>query len=252
MAVGRLLPTGTRGPSLRGSLVVYPWRGRLIARAWPKKRGRKLHPKVREQVEWFKEAVQLAKYADPESQRRAIEWSKGTGLYPRDLIVHAMAGNLLEFADEDGNVYKKLKFATETAVFQGARVVRTTTITIPANVTFVINWELPIIQTVSIWSPANPDRLTVPEGVSIISIEAGVQSHVTKGGLWVLNIKDKVGTVYSGNGAEFNGFRNIFASTGPIPVSPGDFFIVDTFSVGTRQLTAGPGVFFSMTLLEVE
>lgn len=251
MAIGRLLPTGTRGPSIRGSLVVYPLRGRLVVRSWPKKRGKKLHPKVREQVEWFKEAVQLAKYADPESQRRAIEWSKGTGLYPRDLIVHAMAGNLLEFADENDNVYKKHKFATETAVFQGARVVRTTNITIPSNTTFRINWQSPILQTTPIWSPSNPDRLTVPDGVSIVSVEAGLQSSVTQGGLWVHLIKDAAGTLYSGAGSEFNGFRNIAASTGPIPVSPGDYFVVDTFTVGARQLTAGSSVFFSMTLLEV-
>ncbi|KKL81949.1 hypothetical protein LCGC14_1989660 [marine sediment metagenome] len=78
-------------------------RGVLRVRKWPKKRGPPRSELQRWWVDWFKQANRLAKYADPMSQARAIEMTKGSGLYPRDILLKAMRGRLYTWADQDGN-----------------------------------------------------------------------------------------------------------------------------------------------------
>jgi len=77
-------------------------RGVLRVRKWPKKRGPPKSAKQRFWIDWFTQANLLAKYADPMSQVRAIEMTKGTGLYPRDVLLSAMRGRLYWWADETG------------------------------------------------------------------------------------------------------------------------------------------------------
>ncbi len=77
-------------------------RGVIRVRKWPKKRGTPKSPKQRFWNDWFSQANKLAKYADPMSQVRAIEMTKGTGQYPRDVLLMAMRGSLYYWADATG------------------------------------------------------------------------------------------------------------------------------------------------------
>jgi len=249
--VTRSNPTKQRYPSFSGLLMVDTVRGKVRVRAWPKKRGRPKSAAVRSQNKWFKSATQIMNQVDPSQMKIAIEAAKGTGFYPRDLLMNAISGGIIEVVFPDGVVLTSSQYFLEDVVFQGARVVRTSNLTIPNATLFTVDFESPILQTTPIWDAGNPERLTVPVGVSVVSVESGLQSLVNQSGLWVHQIEDQTGVRYTGAGSEFFGFRNIYASTGPIPVVAGDYFVVKTFTVGARQLTAGPGVFFSMTLLGV-
>lgn len=80
-------------------------RGVLRVRKWPKKRGTPKSPLQRWWNDWFRQANLLAKYADGMTQARAIALTKGTGLYPRDIILKAMRGRLYIFHDENGKVW---------------------------------------------------------------------------------------------------------------------------------------------------
>ncbi|MEE8539999.1 MAG: hypothetical protein V3S54_09285 [Woeseiaceae bacterium] len=99
-----------RGPgkslALKSSLMIYVNRGALIAAWWPKKRGRPKSLITQEQNEWFRQANLLAKYADGQAQWMAIEVSKGSPWYPRDLHVSAMKGRLFETINIDGQEYR--------------------------------------------------------------------------------------------------------------------------------------------------
>lgn len=77
-------------------------RGVLRVRRWPKKRGRPKSALQRWWNDWFKQANLLAKYADGLSQANAISMTKGTGLYPRDVLLSAMRGRLYWWIDETG------------------------------------------------------------------------------------------------------------------------------------------------------
>ncbi len=77
-------------------------RGVLRVRKWPKKYGKPRSASQAYWVDWFKQANLLAKYADAMSQRRAIEMTKGSGLYPRDVLLKAMRGRLYWWIDDTG------------------------------------------------------------------------------------------------------------------------------------------------------
>ena len=77
-------------------------RGVLRVRKWPAKRGPPRSEAQRYWVDWFKQANLLAKYADANSQRTAIQLTKGTGKYPRDLLLQAMRGRLYTWTDQFG------------------------------------------------------------------------------------------------------------------------------------------------------
>ena len=77
-------------------------RGTIRVRKWPKKRGKPRSEAQRFWVDWFKQANLLAKYADAASQTRAIEATKGSGWYPRDVLLKAMRGRLYWWTDQTG------------------------------------------------------------------------------------------------------------------------------------------------------
>ena len=102
MKFTRSVPRNVRLPSLRNVVMVDTVRGVLRVRKWPKKYGKPRSALQAWWIDWFKQANLLAKYADPMSQRRAIELTKGSGLYPRDVLLQAMRGRLYVWRDETG------------------------------------------------------------------------------------------------------------------------------------------------------
>ncbi len=77
-------------------------RGVLRVRKWPRKRGKPKSEAQRFWISWFQQANLLAKYADGYSQARAIELTRKTGMYPRDIILKAIRGRLYTWVDETG------------------------------------------------------------------------------------------------------------------------------------------------------
>ncbi len=102
MAKVTIIPKQQRGPSHRGRVMIDTFRGVVRIRKWPKKRGPPKSEAQRFWVDWFKQANHLAKYADPLTQIAAIELTRGTGWYPRDVILKAMRGRLYWFTGADG------------------------------------------------------------------------------------------------------------------------------------------------------
>ena len=96
------MPVPQKAPSLSGNLVVSTWRGIAYVAKWPRKRTRPLPLHTQEQSEWFRQAGVLAKWLAPQQMKAAIEATKGTPLYPRDVLVMGMAGTLLSITMEDG------------------------------------------------------------------------------------------------------------------------------------------------------
>lgn len=78
-------------------------RGVLRIRKWPKKRGPPKSEAQKYWVDWFRQANYLAKYVDAATMRRAITITKGSGMYPRDVILKAMRGRLYSWVDQTGN-----------------------------------------------------------------------------------------------------------------------------------------------------
>ncbi len=105
MAVLKGITRSTRSEALSGRFMVDTVRGVLRVRAWPKKRGTPKSELQRWWIDWFRQANKLAKYADPMSQARAIEITKDSGMYPRDVLLSAMRGRLYYWQDQNGKVW---------------------------------------------------------------------------------------------------------------------------------------------------
>lgn len=81
-----------RKPAFGKVVYLKVLRGQLVACKWPRKRPRVTHPTTLAQMERFRQANWLAKYAPAPVQmahRRAVE---GTSLLPRDLMVASILG----------------------------------------------------------------------------------------------------------------------------------------------------------------
>jgi len=100
-------------PSHRGAMMVDVTRNVLRVRAWPKKRGRPKSALQLYWVDWFRQANALAKLADNYTLARAIELTKNTGWYPRDIILKAMAGRLYTWTDSTGWTYYSMAAITD-------------------------------------------------------------------------------------------------------------------------------------------
>lgn len=75
--------------------------GKERMRQWPTRRGKKLHPKTLDQMEWFRQAQWACKYMQPEIMQMFAEATKGTPFLPRDLATMMMAGRLFTFVFPD-------------------------------------------------------------------------------------------------------------------------------------------------------
>ncbi len=96
------IPKKQRGPSHRGRVMIDTFNGTIRVRKWPTKTGPPKSALQQRWVDWFTQANRLAKYADDLTQRAAIELTRGTGQYPRDVILKAMRGRLYTITGPDG------------------------------------------------------------------------------------------------------------------------------------------------------
>ena len=102
MAIIRTIPRKGRRPAHTGRVVIDTVRGVLRVRKWPRKRPGPRTAIERWWTDWFVQANLLAKYADGMSQARAIQMTKGSGMYPRDVLLKAMRGRLYAWTTPDG------------------------------------------------------------------------------------------------------------------------------------------------------
>jgi len=81
-----------RGLALGKAFYVRERRGRLYACKWPVKRPRVKHPTTLAQMEKFRQANWMAKFAPARVQQAHRDLVRGTQLLPRDMMVAAMYG----------------------------------------------------------------------------------------------------------------------------------------------------------------
>lgn len=91
------------------------WRGKERARSWPKKRGKKLHPKVADQNEWFRQAQWATKYMPAKMYWQVAAAVQGSPLLPRDILTMMLAGRLAAFHLPDGRILWSKEVANDVS-----------------------------------------------------------------------------------------------------------------------------------------
>lgn len=235
-------------PGFTGRIMVDTWRGKVRVRKWPDKRGRPKSEAVRKQNDWFRQANRLASRAPPSQMRSAIEITKNSGLYPRDILMRMMAGNLGDIPLSDGRILTKATKRIDPVSFQGAIQNNTVAQPITANVTTNLLWQLPVFDPLGFWSIAAPNRLTIPENISMIRIDAG--ARITNGGVGILRVIIRHNGSDIPRGTSGNATHaGTTVSTGPIPVTPGDYFELWLNTNRTGSTYIGPTTYLSATIL---
>lgn len=170
------------------------------------------------------------------------------------------ADGVMHFVDADGNSRKitladlKTFINTDPTVvpssepYRGARVRRTSNLSITANTVTVVTWQAADRDTDSIWSAGAPTRLTVPTGVTKVRLSAQLR-YAASASVFVLIGK---------NGDTPNGAvrvnatgTGLFGATDVLDVVAGDYFECSAFSAGSSpSVTADYSTWFAMQIIE--
>lgn len=248
MSTPRGWPGKQNFPAINGRFVVDTYRGKMRVRAWPKPRGK---PKSRAQqiaIDRFTAANRLAKEAPGEIQNQCIEATKGSGLYPRDLLVRAILSGWYEIHTDDGRLIRHGRPQVETKVFQGFILRQETGEFRPANTGVPLSWPLPIRDTAGFWNPASPGIITIPEGVAIMSFFAG--NDRAGGGFSTMRMSIGAAGVNPGNRAvhTVSTTNRLTLATGPVLVDQGQTWSV--VANASSSYTTNPSATFFGGVIE--
>lgn len=117
-----------------------------------------------------------------------------------------------------------------------------------------IPWDLKIYDTDGCWSAANPNRLTVPAGVSKVRLLLAIAFNNATATDWAIGAIDKtVGVTNAGMGQQGGGIGSAAARIAfPSPiiqVSPGDAFEGRIYSSVAAPLLVAASCSFAMEIL---
>jgi hypothetical protein len=235
---------------MRGGLLIDATRGSLRVRKWPRKRGKPKSLVTQLQNAWFKNVAKFSKSCDPRQMQLAIETTKDTGALPRDLLIHAMAGNLCDIELEDGTIITKREGRIYNTVFQGFILNLTLDQAFATGSFYAPTWALPIRDTGGFWNVGQPDRITIPVGVKLMALQAGWRSVNPQNSLSALFIRSTTGTNLATQQIDVNSRAGHSVTTGPFLVNAGDQFRAEFFQNASYDLAAEPATFFSGIILE--
>jgi len=250
-----LTRTGTpylRTPKFRGSFYIRTVRGRLTVSAWPRKRGKPKSPNTVYMNAWFKDAMRKLRYVDARAMNQAIKLTKGTGLYPRDVLMKASSGGLFDIHFKDGTVSTFKQRGVWPVAFQGAITHKTANQAVPANVLTALTWPLPTIDTAGLFNLALPTRFTIPAMVNVVNLSVHLNQSaagITRAAIIIR--KNGVTTIVNDNRA-MNATGGIACSTGPQQVVQGDYFEALAFFNGAATVLAGEQTGWHCELLDVD
>lgn len=243
-------PTKQRFPNLTGILMVDTIRGRVRVRAWPKKRGRPKSAAVRSQNDWFKAATRKLNDLDPGQMRIAIEAAKGSGFYPRDLLMNAMSGGMIDLVFPDGQVISSRRPFLEDVMFQGCILNQDTVQSLPGGGFTPITFPLPVLDTAGFWNVAKPTIITIPENVAVARFTAGWRSNdIILNGQFIQFLEVDTVTIarFSQN---VGGWPGGGINTGPRVVSQGQEYRFLVYVAALNATQGNEQTFFQCEVLE--
>lgn len=246
----RWTPARQKFPAIHGRFVVDSVRGQMRVRKWPRKRGTPKSAAVRRQNAWFKSANKLAKHCEPDQQRRAIAMTLGTGLYPRDLLLKCMSAGIIQPITADNRVLEYRRPRVDPVEFQGFQLRLTAGFLIGVGVLKAPDWPLPVRDTAAFWDVTQPDRITIPPGVTMMQFFAGGFSSAVFNGNFVGIIEDDVIVRYGRIDNTGSSDHGMTWATGPIPVTEGQQFFAKYFFTAHGWLAGDPQVYFGGNVVE--
>lgn len=164
-------PPPNRGDvmKMRQRAVVKPWKDMTVVQKWPKPRGKVRSARQQAWVDRFSLWACVTKSPDAQTYDQAKEWTEGSGWFWRDMMVAALAGNLIETEGET-------KITTPTAYLE-----RTTNEALAAGVEEAISMTAFRWDNNLFWSLSpNPTRMVFKApGLYLVGASAQFQANAT-------------------------------------------------------------------------
>lgn len=224
---------------MKGALMVDTVYGKVRIRAWPKKRGRPRSAATVMQNARFASAQRLAKTAPYQLVNRLIDATKGTGLYPRDLLTQQILAPRFTIIEEDGQEVSFRRAQVRSITMQGFLLKLTSNQAVAGSTTHQISWPVPVLDTADFWNVATPDRITIPEHVTGMAF-FGAQRNDGGGGLGmnllVLREAPSQLVMAADQGDER---RSSTINAAPVPVEAGETYSLTTITDGNTNLLSG-------------
>lgn len=225
-------------------------RGVPRMRVWPKKRGKNLPAITAQNNAIFTERNRLAKYAASQLIIAAMETTKGTGLYPRDLLMRAMATGLYDVEKPDLTFYTHRRDRIDFMPFQGFILQLIANQFIGTNVSKAPIWPLPVRDTAQFFNAGAPTLITVPIGVTVMEFFSGHASAFSNGGRMLETLHQNGGAAIKYDNRQTSGTGGMAMSSGPIVVAAGDQIEVRFFMSSGGTINGTPQTFFAGQILE--
>lgn len=226
-------------PALTGRLMVDTVNGKVRVRKWPRKRGPNVPEQVKIQNDRFRDAQKLAKLADPGLVNRLRDATKGSGLYPRDVLTKLMLAPPFDITAYDGHLITHGRREVFSIMFQGFRLALTGNQNTDGNDPFYPTWPVPVVDTAGFFNAAAPTYITIPDHVDGMIFFAGVEwSTVT--GVDVLAYIQDIDT--PANRYAMAGDLNslpLSLSTGPMPVVAGERYALNLPTSSAKTIQGG-------------
>lgn len=236
--------------SLRGVLMVDSVRGTMRARAWPRKRGKPKAAVTLAWNQWFRDAAKVAKFIDAKQTITAMDETRNTGLYPRDVIFRAMSVGIADLVLPNGQIYQHGPQVRFKIMFQGVIFRSAATLSLVSNVVTIIQWPLPTIDTHGFWSSAAPTRITIPDGVEIVQITTGFASTAAVSGRLTTQILLNGAILKALVNTNSAGTTGQICNSGPLVVQPGDWLEIRFFSASGMTLRTDGSVYAALNVLQ--
>lgn len=230
-------------------MVVDTFRGQYRIRKWPKKRGTPTDPIQLQRIERFANANRLAKFIAGPWWVKAHKLTRGTGLYPRDLLVRSMTAGFADIVTHDGHLITQKQWLLEEAVFQGARIEKNAGQGYTASAAAVVTWQVPVIQTWPLWSAGSPNRLTIGTNINIVRLQAALRLSTVVAGYVQVSIRKNGSTLIASSNATSGAAPAQQCNTGPIYVANGDYFEVLVQGANNNTVEAIDRTFFACEIL---
>jgi len=188
---------------------------------------------------WFRDATRKIAYADSRAVDFAIQATKGTGLYPRDVLMAGMGAGLVDLIDPVTGPVTYKRQGLYPVSFQGAILPKTANQAIGAGVYTAVTWALPNIDTAGIWNGGVPSRLTIPPGVNVVRVEGQLSCTVATAVLTAVRLLKNGATALADNRYGSIERGACFFDSGAIVVANGDYLEFQVNYAAARTLAGG-------------
>lgn len=158
-------------------------------------------------------------------------------------------------ADFEKHLEEKPSNGVHGMKFMGALVQMSEAQNISSGSFTTLQWGTEVYDTDNIFDPANPTRLTVPAGVSVVRIIANITfASNAAGGRRLQTLKNGAahsGRLYVAYQAMSGADTRIYAATPPLQVAPGDYFELQAYqdSGSTINILAQTATWFALEVI---